>query len=45
MSDLRYQQRGVSAGKEDVHSAIENIDKGLFPKAFIHNPESSEITG
>ena len=34
MSDLRYQQRGVSAGKEDVHSAIENIDKGLFPKAF-----------
>ncbi|MCB0761337.1 MAG: phosphoribosylformylglycinamidine cyclo-ligase [Flavobacteriales bacterium] len=26
--------RGVSAGKEDVHSAIKNIDKGLFPKAF-----------
>ena len=34
MSDLRYNQRGVSAGKEDVHNAIKNIDKGLFPKAF-----------
>ncbi len=30
----RYQQRGVSASKEDVHNAIKNIDKGLFPKAF-----------
>jgi phosphoribosylformylglycinamidine cyclo-ligase len=30
----RYKQRGVSASKEDVHSAIKNIDKGLFPKAF-----------
>lgn len=30
----RYMQRGVSAGKEDVHNAIRNIDKGLFPKAF-----------
>lgn len=30
----RYQQRGVSAGKEDVHSAIKNIDKGIYPKAF-----------
>jgi len=30
----RYGQRGVSAGKEDVHNAIKNIDKGLFPKAF-----------
>jgi phosphoribosylformylglycinamidine cyclo-ligase len=30
----RYQKRGVSAQKEDVHSAIENIDKGLFPNAF-----------
>ncbi|SMP17063.1 phosphoribosylformylglycinamidine cyclo-ligase [Muriicola jejuensis] len=30
----RYQQRGVSASKEDVHKAIRNIDKGLFPKAF-----------
>ncbi|MFM7388763.1 MAG: AIR synthase related protein [Bacteroidota bacterium] len=34
MSDQKYQQRGVSAGKEDVHSAIANLDKGLFPKAF-----------
>ncbi|MDO1499912.1 AIR synthase-related protein [Winogradskyella maritima] len=30
----RYAQRGVSAEKEDVHNAIKNIDKGLFPKAF-----------
>jgi phosphoribosylformylglycinamidine cyclo-ligase len=30
----RYAQRGVSASKEDVHNAIRNIDKGLFPKAF-----------
>lgn len=34
MSDQRYQQRGVSASKEDVHSAIRHIDKGIFPKAF-----------
>jgi phosphoribosylformylglycinamidine cyclo-ligase len=34
MADNRYNQRGVSAGKEDVHNAIANIDKGLFPKAF-----------
>lgn len=34
MSDLKYNQRGVSAGKEDVHNAIKKIDKGLFPKAF-----------
>ena len=33
-SSERYQMRGVSAYKEDVHAAIENIDKGLFPKAF-----------
>ncbi|SMO52122.1 phosphoribosylformylglycinamidine cyclo-ligase [Saccharicrinis carchari] len=33
-SDSRYSQRGVSASKEDVHSAIKNIDKGLYPKAF-----------
>ncbi|MBN2667911.1 MAG: phosphoribosylformylglycinamidine cyclo-ligase [Bacteroidales bacterium] len=33
-SNERYQQRGVSASKEDVHLAIKNIDKGLFPKAF-----------
>lgn len=30
----RYMARGVSASKEDVHQAIRNIDKGLFPKAF-----------
>lgn len=30
----RYAMRGVSAGKEDVHNAIKNVDKGLFPKAF-----------
>jgi len=30
----RYSQRGVSAGKEDVHNAIKNVDKGLFPQAF-----------
>ncbi len=30
----RYKQRGVSADKEDVHNAIKNVDKGLFPKAF-----------
>ncbi|AKP51482.1 AIR synthase related protein [Cyclobacterium amurskyense] len=30
----RYMQRGVSASKEDVHQAISNLDKGLFPKAF-----------
>ena len=30
----RYAGRGVSAGKEDVHNAIKNVDKGLFPKAF-----------
>jgi len=34
MSDNRYQARGVSAGKEDVHNAIKKLDKGLFPKAF-----------
>lgn len=33
-SNERYQQRGVSASKEDVHNAIKNIDKGLYPKAF-----------
>ena len=33
-SAKRYAQRGVSASKEDVHNAIKNIDKGLFPKAF-----------
>ena len=34
MSDNRYMLRGVSAAKEDVHAAISNIDKGLYPKAF-----------
>lgn len=34
MSDQRYNMRGVSASKEDVHNAIKNIDKGLYPRAF-----------
>ena len=34
MKDSRYDLRGVSASKEDVHSAIKFIDKGLYPKAF-----------
>lgn len=34
MSDQRYNLRGVSASKEDVHNAIKNIDKGIFPGAF-----------
>lgn len=34
MTNEHYSQRGVSASKEDVHSAIQNLDKGLFPKAF-----------
>jgi len=34
MEENRYNQRGVSADKEDVHNAIKNTDKGLFPKAF-----------
>ena len=34
MSNERYAARGVSAAKEDVHNAIKNIDKGLYPKAF-----------
>jgi phosphoribosylformylglycinamidine cyclo-ligase len=33
-SSQRYDQRGVSASKDDVHNAIKNIDKGLFPQAF-----------
>ena len=33
-SSQRYDQRGVSASKDDVHNAIKNIDKGIFPKAF-----------
>lgn len=34
MKDERYAMRGVSASKEDVHNAIKNIDKGLYPQAF-----------
>lgn len=34
MDTQKYNLRGVSASKEDVHNAIKNIDKGLFPKAF-----------
>lgn len=34
MSDQRYAMRGVSASKEDVHNAIKNLDKGIFPGAF-----------
>ena len=34
MTNQRYMMRGVSAMKEDVHNAIKNIDKGLFPQAF-----------
>ena len=32
--ESKYSQRGVSSGKEDVHAAIKNIDKGLYPRAF-----------
>lgn len=34
ISSQRYDQRGVSASKDDVHTAIKDIDKGIFPKAF-----------
>jgi len=34
VTESRYNQRGVSASKEDVHTAIKNVDKGLFPQAF-----------
>lgn len=34
VTESRYNARGVSAAKDDVHQAIKNIDKGLFPKAF-----------
>src|ERR1700740_2660230 len=33
-NDSRYSSRGVSSQKEDVHNAIKNSDKGIFPKAF-----------
>jgi len=34
IDNSKYARRGVSSGKEDVHKAIRNVDKGLFPKAF-----------
>ena len=34
VTESRYSARGVSASKEDVHSAIKDVDKGLYPKAF-----------
>jgi phosphoribosylformylglycinamidine cyclo-ligase len=34
ISSQRYDERGVSASKDDVHNAIKNVDKGIFPKAF-----------
>jgi phosphoribosylformylglycinamidine cyclo-ligase len=51
ISSQRYDQRGVSASKDDVHNAIKNIDKGIFPKAFCkivpdiltNNPEYCNI--
>ena len=44
MSDQRYNLRGVSASKEDVHNAIKNIDKGIFPKAFCKTePEQNHL--
>jgi len=33
-TNSRYDARGVSASKEDVHNAIKNLDKGIFPNAF-----------
>ena len=33
-TNQRYMMRGVSAAKEDVHAAIRNVDKGLYPQAF-----------
>ena len=42
-ADNRYMARGVSASKEDVHNAIKNIDKGLYPKAFLQ--DHSDILG
>lgn len=51
MPQSRYSQRGVSASKDDVHAAIKNLDKGLFPNAFCkvipdvlgHDPEYCNI--
>ena len=44
MSSDRYAQRGVSSGKEDVHKAIADLDKGLFPRAFC-KVVADELTG
>lgn len=44
MADSRYEQRGVSSSKEDVHKAIAALDKGLFPKAFC-KVVADELTG
>ena len=44
MADSRYEQRGVSSSKEDVHKAIASLDKGLFPKAFC-KVVADELTG
>ncbi|MBL0128192.1 MAG: phosphoribosylformylglycinamidine cyclo-ligase [Flavobacteriales bacterium] len=44
MSNSRYEQRGVSSSKEDVHKAIASLDKGLFPKAFCKVVEDT-LTG
>ena len=35
MSFNRYEERGVSANKQDVHNAISSIDKGIFPKSLL----------
>ena len=35
MDANRYNKRGVSADKNDVHNAIKNVDMGLFPSAFV----------
>lgn len=44
MNPSRYEQRGVSSAKEDVHKAIADLDKGLFPKAFC-KIVADELTG
>ena len=44
MSNQRYMMRGVSASKEDVHNAIKNIDKGIFPQAFCRPDERGSAT-
>jgi phosphoribosylformylglycinamidine cyclo-ligase len=44
MANGRYEQRGVSSGKEEVHKAIASLDKGLFPKAFC-KVVADELTG